>query len=149
MLAIGFVTTVSRFCFYMQHLTLCLSLCCLYFDASCTLYQNSNFVRTNLRNAGFAQRIPTLREKLRNPGIARQSTDSYFAQRSPKIARLPGLRGTYIFCCFALWNCIYIDKITSPSSSKLHSMTIHLLWHSEIIFQKSFTVVDSGPWVAM
>ena len=45
-MAIGFVTTASSFC--SQHLTLCLSLCCLYFDASCTSYQNSNFVRTNL-----------------------------------------------------------------------------------------------------
>ena len=42
------------------------------------------------------QRIPTLREKLRNPGIARQGTDSYFAQRNPKIARLPGLRETHM-----------------------------------------------------
>ena len=50
----------------------------------------------SLRNAGFAQRIPTLREKLRNAGIACQSTDSYFAQRNPKFAQLPGLHGTYI-----------------------------------------------------
>ncbi len=50
----------------------------------------------SLRNAGFAQRILTLREKLRNAGIACQSTDSYFAQRNPKFAQLPGLRGNYI-----------------------------------------------------
>ena len=38
---------------FLEHLTLRLSLCSLYFDASCTSYQNSNFVRTNLRNAGL------------------------------------------------------------------------------------------------
>ena len=32
---------------------------------------------------------------LRNPGIARQSKDSYFAQRNPRIAQIPGSRGTY------------------------------------------------------
>ena len=105
----GFITIVGfnthhvgdwfcNHCLFLQHLTLCLSLCCSYFDSTCASYQKSHFVRTNLRNAGFAQRIPTSRKKLhvRNPGIARQSTDSYFAQRNPKIARLPGLRGTHI-----------------------------------------------------
>ena len=53
----------------------------------------------SLRNAGFAQRIPTLCKKLRNAGIACQSTDSYFAQRNPKFAQLPGLNGTYIVRC--------------------------------------------------
>ena len=94
MLAIGFVTTVSTLLF-LQHLsmTLCSALCGLYFDPHAlhiemlTLYE---------RNAGFAQRNATSREKLRNPGIARQSKDSYFAQRNPKIAQLPGLRGTAI-----------------------------------------------------
>ena len=65
-----------------------------------------------MRKARFAQRIqlrakdfephpptiPTSRERLRNPGIARQSTDSYFAQHNPRIARLPDLRGTYTYC---------------------------------------------------
>ena len=88
MLAIGFVTTVSSLLFFTALVN--------DFDSSCPSYQNSNFVRTNLRNAGFAQRILTSREKLRNPWIARQSMDSYFAQRNSRIARLPGLRGTYI-----------------------------------------------------
>ena len=41
MLAFGFVTTVSSFCFYTT--ILCLSLCCSYFDSSCTSYQNYSF----------------------------------------------------------------------------------------------------------
>ena len=39
--------------------------------------------------------------------------------------------------------------VTSPSSSRLQSITMHLLWYSHSIFQKSFTVEGSGPWVAM
>ena len=52
-------------------------------------------IQTNLRNARFAQCILTLRENLRNPGIARQSTDSNFALRKPRIAQIPIMRGTY------------------------------------------------------
>ena len=100
LLAIGFVTTVSSFCLYSTcqcpfvypFAVYTLTLHALHIKIL-TLYE-----RIILRNAGFAQRIPTLREKLRNPGIVRQSADSFFAQRNPKIAQLPGLRGTYIYC---------------------------------------------------
>ena len=44
-----------------------------------------------LRNIARAQKL----NGLRNPGIARQSKDSYFAQRNPRIAQIPGSRGTY------------------------------------------------------
>ena len=44
-----------------------------------------------LHNIARAQKL----NGLRNPGIARQSTDSYFAQRNPMIAQIPGSRGTY------------------------------------------------------
>ena len=45
-----------------------------------------------LRNIARAQKL----NGLRNPGIARQSKDSYFAQRNPRIAQIPGSRGTYL-----------------------------------------------------
>ena len=93
MWAIGCVTTVSSFCFYSTCQLQCpfvypfavytLTLHAFHIKIL-TLYE-----RIILLNAGFAQRIPTLRKKLRNPGIARQSVDSYFAQRNPKIAQLP------------------------------------------------------------
>ena len=83
MLAIGLVTTV---CFYSTRPF-------VYPFAVHTLTLHALHIK-NLTLYEQICAMQGLRKKLRNPGIACQSTDSYFAQRNPKIARLPGLRGT-------------------------------------------------------